>query len=340
MSSQTPATAPAQTSEVLLDAKNLVRVFPVKGGLLQRTVAKVQAVSDVSLYVKRGETLGVVGESGCGKSTLARLLLNLIPVTSGSVRFGGEEISSLSKRSMRQRRKDLQIVFQDPYASLNPRMPIGEILAEPFKVHGISSIKGASGMVGDLLASVGLSPEHRSRYPHEFSGGQRQRVGIARALALNPKMIVLDEPVSALDVSIQAGVINLLMDLQAERELSYVFIAHDLSVVRQISDRVAVMYLGRIVETGTRSTIYQHSLHPYTQALLSAVPMPDPQRERQRKRIPISGDVPSPIDPPSGCRFRTRCWKAQSICAEQTPALIDHGGEHAVACHFAEERTV
>ena len=334
MNSEAAAGPSAPPTDVLLEASNLVREFPVRGGLLQRTIAKVQAVSDVSLHVKKGETLGIVGESGCGKSTLARLLMNLIPVTSGSVRFGGEEISSLSKRSMRARRRDLQIVFQDPYASLNPRMPVGEILAEPFKVHGVSSIKGASDMVAELLASVGLSPEHRSRYPHEFSGGQRQRVGIARALALNPKMIVLDEPVSALDVSIQAGVINLLEDLQAERELSYVFIAHDLSVVRHISDRIAVMYLGRIVETGERSVIYERPLHPYTQALLSAVPMPDPKRERARVRIPLVGDVPSPIDPPSGCRFRTRCWKAQSICAEERPLLLDHGEAHEVACHF------
>ena len=319
---------------MLLEASNLVRDFPVRGGILNRNVAKVHAVSDVSLHVARGETLGVVGESGCGKSTLARLLLNLIPVTSGSVRFDGDVISSLPKRQMRSRRKDLQIVFQDPYASLNPRMPIGEILAEPFMVHGVSSMREASSLVGELLETVGLSPEHRSRYPHEFSGGQRQRVGLARAMALNPKLIVLDEPVSALDVSIQAGIVNLLMDLQQARGLSYVLIAHDLSVVRHISDRVAVMYLGRIVETGPRATIYDRPLHPYTQALLSAVPIADPIRERKRQRIALEGDLPSPIDPPSGCRFRTRCWKAQDICASEVPPLTDYGNAHSVACHF------
>ena len=328
-------------AQPVIGVTGLVKHFPIRGGkLVRRQVAEAHAVCGVSLELNPRETLGLVGESGCGKSTMARTILQLLRATSGSVRFEDQELTSRSRRELRPLRQDIQIVFQDPFASLDPRMPVGETVAEPLRVHERWDRSAGPARVAELFRLVGLNPEHRNRYPHEFSGGQRQRVGIARALALEPKVLVLDEPVSALDVSIQAGIVNLLEELQDRLGLSYLFIAHDLSVVRHISDRVAVMYLGKIVETGTRTQVYDAPSHPYTQGLLSAVPVPDPEVERRRRRILLAGDVPSAVAPPSGCRFRTRCWKAADICATQEPELIDRGQGHPVACHFAEATAV
>jgi oligopeptide transport system ATP-binding protein len=321
--------------ELLLRAEHVKKYFPIRTGiLLQREVARVHAVDDVSIDLRAGETLGLVGESGCGKSTLARCIARLFPLTAGSVVFEGQDISRLSRRKLRPVRRELQLVFQDPYASLNPRKRVGEILSNPLRIHKYGNRGEIKRRVRELLELVGLSPEHINRYPHEFSGGQRQRIGVARALALHPKLIIADEPVSALDVSIRAQVINLLDDLQDELHLTYIFIAHDLGVVRHVSDRIAVMYLGKIVEVSPAEELYQRPIHPYTEALLSAVPIPDPDLSDRRAQIVLEGDVPSPILPPSGCRFHPRCRYATKICAEQEPPLTGYGGDsHLAACH-------
>ncbi|HVR45481.1 MAG TPA: dipeptide ABC transporter ATP-binding protein [Candidatus Binatia bacterium] len=321
----------------LVEAKDLFKYFPIHAGLTSRHVADVRAVDGVSFTIQQGETLGLVGESGSGKTTIGRLLLRLLPATRGAILFEGQDVLAMNRGEIRRLRRSMQIIFQDPFASLNPRMTVGDIIAEPLEIHGITKGKETDHRVRELLELVGLQPYHANRYPHEFSGGQRQRVGVARALAVNPKFIVCDEPVSALDVSIQAQVINLLEELQQKFGLTYLFIAHDLSVVRHISSRVAVMYVGKIVELADRDALYQNPLHPYTQALLSAIPIPDPVLEKRRKRIVLTGDIPSPVSPPSGCRFHTRCPVAFDRCVTEEPPLREYEPGHFAACHWVEE---
>jgi oligopeptide transport system ATP-binding protein len=326
--------ATTQDGEVLVRAEHVKKYFPIRKGILAREVARVHAVDDVSLEVRAGETLGLVGESGCGKSTLARCIARLHDLTGGSVTFEGRDISRLSRRQLRPVRRELQMVFQDPYASLNPRKRVGAIIADPLHIHKYGDRAKIRNRVRELLELVGLSPEHVNRYPHEFSGGQRQRIGVARAIALHPRLIIADEPVSALDVSIRAQVINLLDDLQDDLALTYIFIAHDLGVVRHVSDRIAVMYLGKIVEISPAEELYRHPVHPYTEALLSAVPVPDPELSARREQIVLEGDVPSPVAPPSGCRFHPRCRYATEICAREEPPLVMHVSQgHLAACH-------
>ena len=321
----------------LLDVRGLYKYFPIHAGLFSRHVADVKAVDGVDFTIDSGETLGLVGESGSGKTTIGRLVLRLLEQTKGEIFFDGRDITKLSTNEFRKLRREMQIIFQDPFASLNPRMTVGDIVGEPLRIHNIARGSAANDRVRELLKLVGLQPYHANRYPHEFSGGQRQRIGIARALAVDPKFIVCDEPVSALDVSIQAQVINLLEDLQSQFGLTYLFIAHDLSVVRHISTRVAVMYVGKLVELANRDVLYENPLHPYTQGLLSAIPIPDPTVEARRERIVLTGDIPSPVNPPSGCRFHTRCPVAFERCSVEVPAFNDYGGGHFAACHWVEE---
>ncbi len=320
--------------DILIEIENLYMYFPVLAGVMRKKVAEVKAIDGINFYIKRGETLGLVGESGCGKTTTGRCILRLYKITGGKISFEGKDIFKLSSREMRSIRRDAQLIWQDPYASLDPRMTAGDIISEPLAVHGLVQGKELKEQVIEVMRMVELEPRMAERYPHEFSGGQRQRIGLARALAVRPKFIVCDEPVSSLDVSIQAQVITLLIRLREELGLTYLFIAHDLSVVRHISDRVAVMYLGKMAEITDSDELYANPLHPYTQALLSAVPIPNPEVDRQRKRILLTGDVPSPINPPSGCHFHPRCSVAIDICKEQEPELKDIGGEHWVACHL------
>ena len=317
----------------LLEARHVKKYFPIRKGVLQREVGRVHAVDDVSFAVREGETLGLVGESGCGKSTLGRTLVRLLEPTDGEIIFQGKPIQSLGVRRLRPLRREMQMVFQDPYASLNPRKRVGTIVSDPLRIHHLGSRDEQKRRVGEILETVGLSPEHYNRFPHEFSGGQRQRIGIARALALRPKLIIADEPVSALDVSIQSQMLNLLEDLQNEFQLTYIFIAHDLGVVRHVSDRIAVMYLGKIVELSPAEELYTRPIMPYTEALLSAVPIPDPDLAEKRERIVLEGDVPSPINPPSGCRFHPRCRYATDVCKQLEPPLVDYGNGHLAACH-------
>jgi len=329
--------AKVPVGEVLLEVTDLKKHFPVKKpGVIRLPDDPVKAVDGISLSVRRGETVGLVGESGCGKSTAGRTMLRLLDPTAGTITFAGEDITAAQGNHLRRLRREMQMVFQDPYGSLNPRHSIGKIIASPFEIQKVKPTGGVKAAVQQLMERVGLNPEHYNRYPHEFSGGQRQRIGVARAIALHPQLIVCDEPVSALDVSIQAQVVNLLEDIQQEQNLAYVFIAHDLSVIRHISDRVVVMYLGKVMEYADRDTLYAAPRHPYTKALLSAVPVPDPGHAARVERIRLVGDLPSPANPPSGCVFRTRCWKAQDKCAEVVPPLADIEPDHLVACHFPE----
>ncbi|MFC1939576.1 ABC transporter ATP-binding protein [Chloroflexota bacterium] len=321
---------------ILVQVENLRMYFPVLAGVMRKRIADVKAVDDITFYIKNGETLGLVGESGCGKTTTGRCILQLYKITGGKVLFNGQDLTQLSPGGMRKIRRNMQLIFQDPYASLDPRMTAGDIIGEPLLVHNLANGKVYKDRVAELLSMVELEPRMMDRYPHEFSGGQRQRIGIARALAVSPNLIICDEPVSALDVSIQAQVITLLMRLREELRLTYLFIAHDLSVVRHISDRVCVMYLGKVMEITRSDELYDNPLHPYTQALLSAVPIPDPTVDRKRKRILLTGDVPSPVNPPPGCHFHPRCSKSIDICSEQEPELIDIGNEHWVACHLVK----